>query len=271
VAWSRADADLACPDSWLSRLEALRPSVVINAASDNAVDRAESDPEAAFRINAFAVRRLAQQCARLGALLVHYSSNLVFGHAPEPRTPWIESDRPAPLSAYGTSKLAGECFVQALCPRHLLIRTAAVLGSRVGATGPWNFVEKVLDASQRGTRLRIAADQYVAPISTRDLAEATLRLIGAEATGLFHVNGADACTWHEYAYAVLTRAGNAEAAATLEAVTTRELGLPAPRPLYSVLSNQKYVRLGFSEPAGWRASLDAYWRERRGVDAARET
>src|SRR5205823_3809510 len=140
VPLTRADADLSHPADLRRLLDAVRPAVVVNCAAYNFVDRAESEPEAAFAVNAWAVRELALVCRDQGALLVHFSTDHVFGLDDTRRHPWREDDAPGPVSVYGLSKLSGEYLVRALCPRHLVIRTCGLYGQPGGGGKGGNFV-----------------------------------------------------------------------------------------------------------------------------------
>src|SRR5262245_29679572 len=174
---TRADAELTQADAVRRKLSELRPDVVVNCAAYNFVDQAESEPEAAFAVNAWAVRNLAQVCRDLGTLLVHVSSDYVFGLDAERRTPWTESDSPGPISVYGLSKLAGEYLVRSISPQHLVVRTCGLFG--VGGAGGKgkNFVETMLRVGGQGRPLRIVADQRCTPSYTADVASAIATLI----------------------------------------------------------------------------------------------
>ena len=126
---TRTDADLTNPELLRATLTALRPDVVINCAAYNFVDKAESEPETAFAVNAWGVRNLALLCRDLDSTLVHFSSDYVFGLDAERRQPWLETDAPSPVSAYGLSKLTGEYVVQAARSEHLAIRTCGLYGT----------------------------------------------------------------------------------------------------------------------------------------------
>ncbi len=252
--------DDAAVDDLLARVS---PDVIVNTAAFHAVDRCEDESGHAFAVNALAVRHLARRAGERGALLVHFSTDYVFdGRATRP---YREDDAPLPQSAYATSKLAGECFVRALAPRHLVIRTAGLFGSQ-GSTGKGgNFVETVLRRGRAGERLRVVRDQVTAPTHTRDLAATVLALIArarhepAVAHGVVHATAAGQCSWYEFACAVLEQAG---VRATVEPISSQELGAAAPRPAYSVLENARLAALGVARPQAWRDGLRAYLVER---------
>lgn len=254
VGFVRAQADLARPQSLRPALESARPDVVINCAAYNHVDQAESDPAGAFAVNAWGVRDLAALCQSLDCVLVHYSTNYVFGLDRTRRSPYLESDLPAPNSVYGASKLAGEALARSYCDKHFIIRTAALYG----VAGPGtrrSFVELMLHLARQKQKIRVVSDQVVAPTRTEDLAAATLALLETKAYGLYHLTSTGECTWHDYAGAIFKLAG---VDATLTGVTSAEYGAAAPRPSYSVLANAAYDRLGLPAMRDWRSALKDY-------------
>jgi dTDP-4-dehydrorhamnose reductase len=255
VACSRAEMDLAQVGTLRARLVALEPNLVLNCASYNAVDDAERDVAHAFAVNAFGVLELARACRELDATLVHYSTNYVFGRDETRREPYGERDVPGPISVYGGSKMAGEDLVRAYCPRHFVIRTCGLFGTRNRAGRPANFIQRLLERAQRGERLRIVNDQVCTPTAVWDLADATLRLLDTNSYGLYHLTSAGECTWHEFALAALRQA---RVDVPVEAVTSAQLAAPARRPLYSVLACAAYDRFGFGTRPTWQQALAEY-------------
>jgi dTDP-4-dehydrorhamnose reductase len=231
----RTQADLARPEGLLKSLDALAPDVVVNCAAYNHVDRAESEPEAAFAVNAWGVRELARWCGQRDALLVHFSTDHVFGLEAGRRRPYLETDSPGPVNVYGLSKLAGEYLVRGLCRRHLVIRTCGLYGLHGTGGKGTNFVETMLRLAAQGRPVRVVADQFCTPTSTTDLADAVAQLVGAGATGLFHRSNDGCCSWHEFACAVFRLAGVDVAPA---AIRSSEYPCAARRPGYSVLESR---------------------------------
>ena len=258
-ACTHQDANLARPESLRAVVEQSKPDVVLNCAAYNAVDQAERDPAGAFAVNALGPRALALVCRDAGAILVHFSTNYVFGHDDARRTPYCESDAPGPLSAYAVSKLAGEYFVQSICPRHLVIRTCGLFGSIDQPSAPWNFIEKLLERARRGDPLRVVNDQIGTPTAAADLAAAALNLLRAGANGLYHFTNDGACSWHEFACATLSFAGMDR---EIEAVTSDVFNAPARRPTYSILDCLQYDRHGFAPRRTWQAALEHYLANR---------
>jgi dTDP-4-dehydrorhamnose reductase len=257
MAWDRQACDITDSAVLRTRLEAIRPSIVLNCTSYNRVDAAELDPTPAFAVNALAVRAMARICRDLDCLFVQFSTNYVFGRDRNRRTPYREDDLPEPVNAYGVSKRLGEDFVISERPRHLVIRTAALFGRAAGSRH--NFLENMRAKAEAGQTLRIVADQVVAPTTTHDLAAATLHLIATEARGIYHVNGPNATTWFELAKTYLEQVGLAD---RVVPVTSRELGAAAPRPTFSVLSIDRYAVTGGPMPRSWRDAVAEYHRDR---------
>jgi dTDP-4-dehydrorhamnose reductase len=255
----RAEADLTDPDRLGKTLAESRPDVVVNCAAYNFVDRAEDEPEVAFRVNTWGVRTLAGICRDLGAFLVHYSTDYVFGLDVSRATPWDESDPPGPVSVYGLSKLAGEYLVRSICPGHLVLRTCGLFGRHgVGGKGT-NFVETMLRLARQGKPLRVVADQTCSPSYTVDVARATAALLHTGATGLVHVVNTGGCTWYELARETLALAG---LVADLTPIASSEYPAKARRPRYSVLGSKGLVAVGVSELRPWREALREYLSER---------
>ncbi len=218
----------------------LRPGLIVNAAAYTAVDRAETDRERAMRVNARAPAILAEEARRLGALLVHFSTDYVFDG--EKAEPYVEDDTAHPLNVYGASKLEGERGILATQCRHLILRTSWVYG-----TGGRNFVRAILDRARAGEALRVVDDQVGAPTSAAALAQACAEAIRAGAEGLYHASCGGRTTWHGFA-AFILRAARLDA--SLVAVSSAQYGAKAKRPRNSLLDNGKLWRsLAIALPA----------------------
>ncbi|MBI1914643.1 MAG: dTDP-4-dehydrorhamnose reductase [Planctomycetes bacterium] len=260
VPLTRADADLTRRGSLRDLLDGLRPDVVINCAAYNLVDRAEDEPDAAFAVNAWAVRELAVACNERGTVLVHFSTDHVFGLDAARRTPYAEDDPPGPVSVYGLSKLSGEYLVRALCPRHFVVRTCGLYGARGSGGKGGNFVETMLRLAGERRSLPVVSDQVCTPTSTVDLASAVVSLLATGTYGLYHVTNAGACSWHEFARMIFELEG---IEVDLTAISTAAFGAKARRPAYSVLGATAYRRLGLPTLRSWQEALAAYLAERR--------
>jgi dTDP-4-dehydrorhamnose reductase len=222
------------------------PRVVVNCAALTKVDTCEREPAAAERANAGAVATLARACAESGATLVQLSTDYVF--AGDGQRPYREDDPPAPRSAYGRTKLAGEAAART-APGALIVRTSWVYGRGR------NFPAAILAQAREGKPLRVVADQRGRPTYATDLADGLLRLLDVGASGSVHFANDGEATWLDLARAVLDSCGFSDR--PIQPLTTEELGLPAPRPRYSILDLDKAKGLGVA-PRDWRAALAAY-------------
>jgi dTDP-4-dehydrorhamnose reductase len=250
--WAGDQAEIDVTDAQaVSLLVArIRPDVLINATAWNRVDAAESEPAAAFAVNALAPRALAVAARDQGALFVHFSTDYVFDGCAS--RPYREEDAPRPLSVYGASKLAGEQLVAASGVANLVVRTSGVLGRGGSEQKGGSFVDRILAQARAGKPLRVVADQVFAPTIAGDLALAALALVRSGARGLCHVTNSGACSWHELAGAALALAG---LDAPVEPISLAELRLLAARPRYSVLDTARYLELGLPPLRPWRDAL----------------
>lgn len=218
-------------------LEAEKPALVLNTAAYTAVDRAESEPDAASALNAALPGALAEACDARDIPLVHVSTDYVFDG--EKRSPYLETDAPNPLSVYGASKLAGDRAIEQVALRRWAILRTSWVVSEVGET----FPVKLLRRAKAGEPLRVIDDQWGCPTAASDLAGAMktvgLRLLDDEpaAVGLFNFRGATEMSWHGFAERLLGAAEEAGLArSSLQAIKSADLKAPARRPAYSVLS-----------------------------------
>ncbi len=260
VPLTRQHIDLARPSTIRPVLSDLRADVVVNCAAYNFVDKAESEPDAAFAVNAWGVRELAAVCRDLDCGLVHFSTDYVFGLDEGRKIPYRESDAPGPVSVYGLSKLAGEYVVRALCPRHFVIRTCGLYGVWGSGGKGGNFVETMLRVAGQGKPLRVVADQTCTPSYTVDVATAAAALVETGRYGLYHLTNAGSCSWYDFARTIFQQAG---VTADLTAIPSREYPAPARRPGYSVLAAGAYQALGLPAPRHWSDAVAAYLEERR--------
>ena len=254
VATERAGLELADADAIRRVVRQAKPDLIVNAAAYTAVDRAESEPELAMRINGAAPGILAEEAKRLGALLLHYSTDYVFDGAKG--APYLESDAPNPLNHYGRSKLAGERAIVASGARHLILRTSWVYGLRGK-----NFLLTILARARSGAPLRVVDDQHGTPNWCREIAAATAQIVArhADAQGVYHMSAAGETTWHGFACAILQEAG---IGTDVQSVTTAEFSAAVARPRYSVLDSAKLAReFGIVLP-DWRESLHRGMAER---------
>lgn len=249
---SRQDADLETPGAITSLLKRLEPRLVFNCAAYNQVDLAEADPNKAFAINAFAAREVSHTAAELGITVVHFSTDYVFGSEGFRNLPYKEGDCPGPLSTYGISKLAGENFVRAFCPRHFIIRTCGLYGKHGSGGKGTNFVKTMLKLAAAGKSIKVVEDQILAPSFAQDVAKATLRLIEDCPFGLYHLTNSGQTSWYGFASKIFELTG---VAADLTATTSAEYGSKANRPPYSVLTTEHACA---PRLRSWEAALEEY-------------
>src|SRR5437868_6108102 len=188
----RTRADLTNAEQLTATLAELRPAVVVNCAAYNFVDKAESEPDVAFAVNAWGVRALARACRDLDCTLVHFSTDYVFGLDANRKTPFRTTDAPGPVSVYGLSKLCGEYAVRTECPKHFVIRTCGLYGVWGSGGKGGNFVETMLRVAAQGKPLRVVNDQHCTPSYTADVAATAAALIATGRHGLFHVTNSGA-------------------------------------------------------------------------------
>ena len=234
--------DFSNPADVAETVRALRPDVIVNAAAHTAVDKAESESDFARTLNATTPGAIAQEAARLGAWLVHYSTDYVFDGSGS--RPWVETDAPAPLSVYGRTKLEGEQLIAQSGARHLILRTSWVYAARGG-----NFAKTMLRLAQERERLTVIDDQWGAPTGADLLADVTAHAIRhlqqrPEDAGLYHLVAAGETNWNEYAKYVLSVAARHPVAEKIIAkevapVPTSAFPTPAVRPHNSRLDTTK--------------------------------
>lgn len=250
--------DVTNPQEVRSTLMSASPDVVINCAAFHRVDDIEKDASQALQVNALAAQRLALVCREADAALMHISTDYVFDGAKH--QPYVESDLPNPLSAYGASKLAGELLIRAAWPKHYIIRTCGLYGL-VGASGKGgNFVNTMLRLAGEGKMIKVVDDQICTPTFTRDLAQQLAALIETRAYGTYHVTNDGATSWHDFAVEVFHLAG---VQANLRPITSAEFNAPARRPPYSVLANHGLKTLGIDHMRAWQDALAEYIRLKR--------
>jgi len=244
VATDHAMLDLANAVAISRTIRDAKPDVIVNAAAYTAVDKAETEPDVAMRINAVAPGVLAEEAKRVGALLVHYSTDYIFGGTK--RAPYLETDMPNPTSVYGRTKFEGEARIRASGCRHLILRTAWVYGPG------GNFVRAIMRQAEKGAALRVVNDQIGAPTWARDIARVTNDLVEKDAEGIFNVAAAGSASWYEVALEILRIGGRP---VDVHPVSTAEYGAKAPRPAYSVLDNSRLRDAGITPIGEWRARL----------------
>jgi dTDP-4-dehydrorhamnose reductase len=226
----------ATVEQCISRID---PEMVFNSAAYNQVDVAETEPQAAFLVNALAVRNIALACRQVDARLIHFSTDYVFdGSATRP---YVETDPTHPLGAYAVSKLGGELYAQAYLDAPLIVRTCGVYGPQGIKTARGNFVETMLRLARSGNPIQVVEDYVASPTYAPALAARTCDLAERGSKGVFHIGGGASISWFDFARTIFAAAG---VAPRLQPSNERSYRTPARRPKYSVLSNAKMESAG---------------------------
>lgn len=264
-ALSREQLDLSKPDDIRRIIRDIKPDLIINPAAYTAVDKAESEPELAFAINATAPRVLAEEAARRNALFVHYSTDYVFdGHKP---SPYLEDDETNPLSVYGKTKLAGEQAICKVDAAHFVFRTSWVYGVHGK-----NFFNTILRLASERDALRIVGDQFGAPTSSLCIANATINVLNSarvknqdDVFGIYHMTNAGRTSWHGFATEIITQYAQYALKHDLTAlktpiehvaaITTLEYPTPAIRPSNSSLDLNKLNQAFNTTLTTWQLGL----------------
>jgi dTDP-4-dehydrorhamnose reductase len=250
VGYGRAELDVTNPATIARRFELERPDVVINCAAWTDVDGAEEAEEAAFAINGSGAGHVAAAAEEIEARILHVSTDYVFdGGKGEP---YVESDQPAPLSAYGRTKLAGEEAVAAVNKRHFIVRSAGLFG-----LGGRNFVDTMLRLAERQNEVTVVRDQIGSPTYTWHLAYGIVRLIEGIEYGIHHMAATGQCSWYEFAREIFEQT---KVECKVLSITSEEFGAAAPRPAFSALVSQREhaIRL-----PSWQDGLAGYLAQRQ--------
>lgn len=281
IALDRQQLDLSQPDHICRAIREVRPQIIVNAAAYTAVDQAETDEAAACAINAVALGILAEEAKKVGAGLVHFSTDYVFDGLKT--SPYEENDPPHPLNVYGRTKLAGEEAIREVGVSHLIFRTGWVYGTRGR-----NFLLTILRLATEREELKVVYDQIGAPTWCREIARATTSILERHSgqdskvlpfeavCGTYHMTASGVTTWYEFAQAILDEASQAPqdipwlTSATsgrplvvrrIVPIATAEYPTPARRPAYSVLSNSRLRDLLGVELPPWRSQLHSAFQD----------
>lgn len=251
----RATLDLTKTEQIETAIATIKPDIIVNAAAYTAVDKAETESELAMAINATAPKIMAAAAEKIGATLLHISTDYVFDG--KNHTPYSETDPTNPLGIYGKSKLLGEMGVRENCDRQIVLRTAWVYGSR----GHGNFVKTMLRLGAEREELRVVADQIGSPTWSYDIAETITTLLSKITvipSGTYHYTSSGVASWYDLAVAIFSEAKPIGFPLKIERVlpiATAEYPTPSRRPAYSVLSKSKITQALESYPPHWRESL----------------
>lgn len=257
----RQSLDLAKAEQIRQVIGEVKPDLIVNAAAYTAVDKAETETGLANAINGDAPTIMAEEAQKLGAAIIHVSTDYVFNGSKN--TPYKEDDTPNPINAYGRSKLLGEEGVKSHSSRYIILRTAWVYSSY----GKGNFVKTMLRLGGEREEIRVVVDQVGTPTWTRDIAQAIVQLgekitsdraDNSSLTGIYHFTNSGAISWYDFAVAIFEEAeklGFPLKVQRIVPITTSEYPTPAARPAYSVLSNHKISTILGSHPPYWRKQL----------------
>jgi dTDP-4-dehydrorhamnose reductase len=250
LSFDKDQVDITDKKSVFDLVGRIEPDLVINAAAYNQVDHAETDPQPAFRVNAYGVQQLALACQEFGSALCHFSTDYVFdGKSTRPYQPY---DQPNPINAYGASKRAGEAFVQSILNRYYLIRTSSLYGK-----GGNNFVYTILRLAKEKEVPRVVRDHIMCPTWTVNLAQGVRKLIRSGNFGVYHLTDRTEAgiSWFEFAKEILKAKG---LHSEIEPTTSLEFVRPADRPAYSVLDTTLFTLCSGYEPMPWQDSLKRF-------------
>jgi dTDP-4-dehydrorhamnose reductase len=255
--FERVHLDITDPAKVEQALAAIDPQFVYNAAAYNQVDVAETEPAAAYSVNALAVRNLALACRQVDAKLIHFSTDYVFdgmlGRA------YVETDHTHPLGAYAVSKLAGELYAQAYLTDPLILRTSGVFGPAGMHTNRGNFLELMLRLAREKKPIRVVEDHFASPTYAPLLASRSIDLAEASHSGVFHVGGGTAISWFGYAELIFEAAG---VTPSLTPTDAREYRTVARRPQYSALENKRMAEVGIAPMPPLAEAIRSYLEKR---------
>jgi len=269
IAVDRSQMDLSDLDQVRDVVRTVKPTLIINPAAYTAVDKAESEPELAMRINGEAPGVMAEEAKKIGAAIIHYSTDYVFDGSKD--TPYLETDATCPINVYGSTKLVGEQAIQAVGIPHLILRTSWVYGMRGK-----NFLLTMLRLAQERDELRIVADQHGSPTWCGTIADSTAAVVAKsisapdrndwmrEHSGIYHLTCQGQTTWYGFTKAILD-ATISDKKPVLVPISTQEYPLPAKRPAYSVMSGEKFIR-DFLDLPSWENALASCLQKKTSSD-----
>lgn len=258
IAVNRASMDLTNLDQIRSVIREVKPDIIVNPAAYTAVDKAETEPDLAMLINGIAPGVMAEEARKLGAAMIHYSTDYVFDGSKE--SPYEENDEPCPLNEYGRTKLAGEHAVQSTGIKHLILRTSWVYGMHGK-----NFLQTMLKLAQERDELTVVSDQFGTPTWSRTIADVTANLMAQarhapdplawwrQNSGIYHLTSNGSTNWHAFAQALLSNAGLLQKTRVLP-IPSDKYPTPARRPINSRLSCEK-LRTSLSSLPDWQTAL----------------
>ena len=246
--WDREQIDITKRDDVIKKIGKLKPDIVINSAAYTAVDKAESEKDAVYKVNGCAVGFLSTICKEIDALLIHFSTDYVFDG--ENHLGYKEDHLVTkPITLYGRSKVLGEKLITDINPRHYLIRTSWLFGKNGK-----NFVETMIGLANEKRDIKVVNDQFGSPTYAKDLAYKVREMVNEnKPSGIYHITNSNHCSWYEFALKIFEFAGLKP---NVKPVKTEEFPTPAKRPIYSMLVNTK-----LSPMRSWEEALKDYLTE----------
>lgn len=248
---SHSQLDISDSESVNKQIDSSSPDIIINSVAYTQVDACETNYDLAFQSNAIGPKNLAIKCKQLGIPLIHISTDYVFEGNEKKNSPLVENDKLGPKTVYGKTKLEGEKMVQENCEKYFILRTAWLYGEGK------NFVKTMLSLSKKNKELKVVNDQIGSPTYAKDLAKAIKEIIEKKSDkyGIYHVTNKGEVSWYEFAKKIF-EIKNIEI--KVNPCTSEEFPRPAPRPHYSVLSNQKWIDAGFTPMRDYEEALNEY-------------
>ncbi|MBI5698863.1 dTDP-4-dehydrorhamnose reductase [Candidatus Saganbacteria bacterium] len=252
------DLNVTRADEAETVLQEINPQVIINTSAFHRVDDCEDDPAPAFAVNTYGARNLALIAKKIGAALVHISTDYVFSG--DKKTPYSETDPADPQSVYGISKLAGEKMIEYLLPEHFIVRSSGLYGT-AGCLekGKTNFVESMIGRAEKRQPLKVVDDEILTPTYTLDLAKKILEIIPRRSYGLYHITNSGECSWYQFTKKIFELL---KMKVDLSPTTGDQFKSKAKRPKYSVLRHDHLKHLGLENLRSWEEALKAYLKEK---------
>lgn len=258
------DIEIKSPERIDRCLTGLKVEIIINTAAYHQVDECEIHPEEAFAVNALGVRNLCLWCKENDKLLVHISTDYVFGLDRHRQTPYSESDLPGPLNVYGTSKLAGEYFIQSLLTKFFIIRTAGLFGISGSRAKGGNFIDYMVTKAKKEEEISVVKDQVLSPTYTKNFAENLALLLQTGAYGLYHMVSKGQCSWYEMTKLIVSLL---DKRVPISPISSAQTNRSANRPSYSALINSALEKIGIDKMNTWQDNVEHYMIEKEYIKA----
>jgi dTDP-4-dehydrorhamnose reductase len=254
ISLTHSEIELSDMSSVSNCLGAICPNVTVNTAAMHHVENCEREPHKAFAVNGIGAWNLSKVARDMNNVLIHVSTDYVFDGTKA--SPYEETDSPAPLNAYGSTKLAGEHFIRSTAPKHFVLRTSAIYGHHpCRAKGGLNFIELMLKLARERGQVRVVDSEIVTPTSTVDLARQIVALSRSDAYGLYHATAEGSCSWHAFAQEVFSLT---DTKVNLQIAGPNEFPAKVPRPTYSVLENRGLKKRGLNVFKPWQEGVREY-------------